>query len=234
MRTRLVLVHGSRYSASQWDAYPALLPGIEVVAPDLPGHGTRIGEDFTTAAAIAAIGDAVAGPPRQSVVLAGHSLGGYMSMLYAAAHPTSLAGLALLGSTADPEGLGAGLYRAFASQIQHVGASRMAKLANGMARLAGVRSGLPDGSAYSAIPAAWEAVMRDCRADKLATVTCPVLIVNGQFDQMRLHWRRYRDACLQASVVVIPGATHFAPLTHRHYVAAVLRRFIADIASAER
>ena len=86
---RLVLVHGTRVSHTQWDlpAYRETFGGLDVAAPDLPGHGRRAGERFTTAAAVAAIEEAVeSGDRALPVVLAGHSLGGYMAMAYAARH----------------------------------------------------------------------------------------------------------------------------------------------------
>jgi pimeloyl-ACP methyl ester carboxylesterase len=42
--TRLVLLHGVGLDHTMWDAVRALLPAdVDVVAPDLPGHGTRQG-----------------------------------------------------------------------------------------------------------------------------------------------------------------------------------------------
>ena len=71
-----MLVHGTRLSHTQWAPYDGLFPELEVVAPDLPGHGTRVGERFTTDAAVGAIGAAVeSGAPGLPVVLVGHSLG---------------------------------------------------------------------------------------------------------------------------------------------------------------
>ena len=85
--TRLVLVHGSRLSASQWSpqtarlaADPALRDWLEVVVPDLPGHGARSSEPFTLDRAVGAVAAAVeADPAVECVVLAGHSLGGYVA-----------------------------------------------------------------------------------------------------------------------------------------------------------
>ena len=101
---RVVLVHGSQLSGAQWTRYGALLgPDVEVVVPDLPAHGSRRGGAFTWEGALEVIGDAVAGDdPSVPVVLAGHSLGGYLAMAWASEHPTELAGLALLGATAVP------------------------------------------------------------------------------------------------------------------------------------
>lgn len=44
---RLVLVPGTRFSATLWEPYRELLPDVELVPVDLPGHGARLGDDFT-------------------------------------------------------------------------------------------------------------------------------------------------------------------------------------------
>lgn len=225
---RLVLVHGTRMNAGQWGPYAQLLPGAEVVAVDLPGHGTREGEPFTTEAALAVIGRALtAGESAGPVVLAGHSLGGYLATLYAHAHPEQLSALVLVGASADPRTRLAVVYRIFARVIPLVGADRMARFTNGVMRRLGLGDAaaeeLPDGASYAALPAAWAAVMEACGPHLLREVRCPVFLVNGQWDQMRLNVRRYAKACADPHVVTIPRVTHFAPLTHPEQVAAVLR-----------
>ncbi|WP_237566001.1 alpha/beta fold hydrolase [Ornithinimicrobium cerasi] len=225
---RLVLVHGTRMSAAQWDPYPALLPGAEVVAVDLPGHGSRVAEPFTVEAALGVLDAAVSGrTPGQGVVLAGHSLGGYLAALYAQAHPDRLSALVLLGASADPSHRLAVVYRGFAALLPRVGAARMARFTNAVVRRLGVSGAaadsLPDGAAYAALPAAWAAVMGACGPHLLREVGCPVVLVNGQWDQMRLHVRRYAAACADPHIVTVPRATHFAPLTHPDEVAAALR-----------
>ncbi|MFK5634713.1 alpha/beta fold hydrolase [Ornithinimicrobium sp. LYQ103] len=230
-RPRLVLVHGTRMNAAQWEPYRPLLPGVELVAVDLPGHGSRVGEEFTADAAVATLEVAVDGrAPGQPVVLAGHSLGGYMAMLYAARHPDVLDVLVLLGATADPRGPLTGVYRGFARAVPLVGAERMARAFNAVMRGLGARGefadALPDGSAYAALPAAWEVVMGECGPALLADVECPVVMVNGGLDQMRLHVRRFAAAAREPYVVTIPGATHLMPSTHPEQVAGALLRAV--------
>ena len=48
-------------------------------------------------------------------MLAGHSLGGYAAMAYAAAHPDALDGLVIPGRQRDPDGPGAAVYRGVAA-----------------------------------------------------------------------------------------------------------------------
>jgi pimeloyl-ACP methyl ester carboxylesterase len=123
---RLVLVHGTRVSHTQWAPYDGAFPDLEVVTPDLPGHGSRTGDPFSTAAAVEVIADAVEdGSPGLPVVLVGHSLGGYMAMAYAAQHPSRLAGLVLVGSAAVPTGPGAAAYRALGVLLERLGEDRM-------------------------------------------------------------------------------------------------------------
>ena len=228
---RVVLVHGSQLSAAQWWRYGALLgPDVELAVPDLPAHGSRRDEPFTWERALEVVGEAVdGGDPEVPVVLVGHSLGGYLAMAYAAAHPQRLSGLALLGASAVPAGPGAALYRAIASVEQRLGVDRMSRaLDRQFAAL------LPDelaavikeaGYGFDGIPAAWAGVMGLCRPEMLGEVTCPVLLVNGQLDQLRVDVRRYVRAARSARwvrVVTVRHGLHVFPLTHPHETAAAL------------
>lgn len=228
-RPRLVLLHGTRMDGRQWEPYRPLLPGAEVVAPDLPGHGARVEEPFTLEAALGTIADAVdGGRPGQRVVLAGHSLGGYLATVYAARHHGRLDLLVLIGATADPSGPLTGVYRAFARLVGRSDPHRMARNVNRVVRWLGARGeladALPGGESYAALPAAWQVVMDECGPDLLHDVGCPVVLVNGQLDQMRLHVRRYASAAGGATVLTVPRATHLLPLTHPEALAEILRQ----------
>ncbi|WP_193106185.1 alpha/beta fold hydrolase [Brachybacterium sp. FME24] len=141
MSEAVVLVHGTRTSASQWDLQrPGLRhAGYRVVTPDLPGHGTRRAEPFTLAAATTTILDAVrsaaetVGPA--AVHLVGSSLGGMLAIHAAAelcsvaapASVTPLASLTVCGSAVQPTELTAGLYgRAMTAVDLLPGAARKA------------------------------------------------------------------------------------------------------------
>lgn len=170
--------------------------------------------------------------PGQTVILAGHSLGGYLASLYAARRPGQLDQLLLLGATADPSGPLTSVYRGFARLVGRSDPTRMARATNRMVRALGARGAfadvLPGGESYAALPAAWQTVIQECGPDLLEEVTCPILLVNGQLDQMRLHVRRYaRAAAGPVEIVSVPGATHLMPLTHPRQVAEILRRATA-------
>jgi pimeloyl-ACP methyl ester carboxylesterase len=228
---RLVLLHGSQLSGAQWARYGALLgPDIDLVVPDLPAHGTRRGEVFTWQGALAVVTEAVeGGDAAVPVVLAGHSLGGYLAMAWASEHPHRLAGLALLGASAVPAGPGAALYRAIARVESRLGVDRMSQAMD--REFAALLP--PDlaavikeaGYGFDGIPAAWAGVMGLCRPEMLAEVTAPVLLVNGQLDQLRIDARRFARAARSARwvhVVTVPRGLHVFPLTHPNETAAAL------------
>ncbi|MFQ6173174.1 alpha/beta fold hydrolase [Oryzobacter sp. R7] len=234
---RVVLVHGSQLSGVQWTRYAGLLgPDVEVVVPDLPAHGSRRGEEFTWEGALAVVGEAVeGGDPSVPVVLAGHSLGGYLAMAWAAEHPTRLAGLALLGATAVPAGPGAALYRGIARLEARLGVDRVSRALDRQfdallpPELAAVVK--EAGYGFDGIPAAWHGVMTRCRPSMLEAVTCPVLLVAGQLDQLRVDARRFERAARSARWVrrvVVRHGLHVFPLTHPHETAAALWELVAD------
>ncbi len=83
MEVHLVLVHGSRLASSQWaPQIPLLRDRVGLTLVDLPGHGSRAGEEFTLERCLEVIDASL--PRGVPVVLVGHSLGGYAAMAYAA------------------------------------------------------------------------------------------------------------------------------------------------------
>lgn len=227
---RLVLVHGSLSSRASWVAYPGLIPDIEVATPDLPGHGDNRDLQLTTASALEVIGYAV-GETTRPVVLAGHSLGGYLSALWAHRNPGRLSGLVLMGASGNPAGRLAGVYKAFARYTRRADHEKLARRRDALARRLGVRADhLPAAASYDGLPLAWQAVFDDCPPWIMSTIDVPVLYLNGQFDQMRIHEKRYLDITPNPRLRIIKGATHFAPLTHERQVAAELSAFVREVA----
>ncbi|MGL4176852.1 MAG: alpha/beta fold hydrolase [Dermatophilaceae bacterium] len=234
-RVRLVLLHGSQLSGVQWSQYARLLgPGVDLVLPDLPAHGSRRVEPFTWESALDVVGEAVEGGSGGPVVLAGHSLGGYLAMAWAARHPTRLAGLGLLGAAAVPTGPGAALYRGLSRVEARLGSRRMSRLLDREfdallpPELAAVVK--EAGYGFDGTPAAWAGVMGECRPAMLAEVTAPVLLCAGRFDQLRVDTRRFVRAARSARwvrVVVVPGALHVFPLTHPRETVAALWELVA-------
>ncbi len=200
-------------------------------AVDLPGHGSLVGQPWSFEASCAVVDEALADVENhRSVVLAGHSLGGYVAADYARLHPDRLSALVLIGATADPSRhpLLVRLYTGFARLIPVLGAERLSAGTNAGLRLLGLdRGDCPDGTGYAVTPQAWADVIAQARPEGLASLACPVFLVAGQFDQMRIDLRRYARICRDPRARVISRATHLAPLTHRDAVAGVLREAVA-------
>ena len=235
MVARVVLVHGSRLSGAQWaPVLPHLTPYVDTVAVDLPGHGTRAGDEFTLAGCAEVVQDVVdAAPPAAPAVVVGHSLGGYVAMFHASRHGDDLAGLVLGDCSADPVGPGAAVYRGVAALTERVGEDRMRALTFRFLRrrYPPEVSGAIIAGGYHAGPTAtaWREVMARCRPELLADVRCPVLLLNGQWDQFRLGVRGFRRACPQARVEVLPGATHLANLDRPQLFAEAVLRFVREV-----
>ncbi|HEY8307625.1 MAG TPA: alpha/beta hydrolase [Lapillicoccus sp.] len=239
--TRLVLVHGSRLSASQWApqqsrvAADPTLGWLEVVVPDLPGHGPRSAEPFTLDRAVGAVAAAVeAGVPAERVVLAGHSLGGYVAATYAATYPGRLDGLVILGAAARPRGAGAAAYRGVALLTERAGPDRMTRVND---RVLGrlypadlVEPVVAGGYWFGPTRTAWREVMARCGPHQLREVSCPVLVAGGVYDQLMLDARRYARAAPHGRMVRIPGAGHLAGFDRPDEVTALLVDFVRGVA----
>jgi len=91
----VVLVHGSGGQAGDWyRIVPALARHYTLLVPDLPGHGDSAPAEgpLPVSGLAAAVGAAIdAQAPAGKVTLVGNSLGGWVSLLYAAEHSERVA-----------------------------------------------------------------------------------------------------------------------------------------------
>ena len=235
MGAHLVLVHGSRLSAAQWAPQLPLLDGrVTVTLVDLPGHGARGGESFTLARCAAVIHEAVVSVPScDDPIVVGHSLGGYAVMAYAAEYPSEPQGLVLAGCATTPTGPGAALYRGVAALTDRLGPVRMTRVNDRVLhrlyppeRIDPVIAG---GYWFAPTAAAWSEVMHRCRPSMLSAVRCPVLLLNGQFDQFRWGSKAFVRACPQARVELISRAGHLSNLDQPVAFAEALLRFADSV-----
>lgn len=228
-------MHGSRLASSQWAPQVALLQGhVDLTLVDLPGHGVRVEEAFTLERCVEVIDEAIRAVPSPTpVVLVGHSLGGYAAMAYAAARPDALDGLVLAGSSATPIGPGAAVYRGVAALTDRLGPERMTRLNDRVLRRLyppeRIEPVIAGGYYFAPTAAAWREVMTHCRPTMLAHVTCPVLLLNGQFDQLRVGVRDYLRACPRAREEVIRRASHLSNLDQPEAFADALLRFTREV-----
>jgi pimeloyl-ACP methyl ester carboxylesterase len=208
----VVFTHGLADSSLTWSAQlSALADEHTVVAWDMRGHGRSdppVGpyrrddalEDLTAVAAMA-------GHP---VTLVGHSLGGYLSLLFALRHPERVAGLVVV--SAGP---------GFRNPARR---ARYNRLLRGVAQ----RHGLPpDTAAVAYQDDAWV-------IERLPSLACPLLAIVGSRDDAFYHdgSRYIAEHVAGAKLLVVSVAGHPVHSDEPARVNAALRAFLAEVHGA--
>jgi pimeloyl-ACP methyl ester carboxylesterase len=208
---RLILVHGTPGSATEWSDYLLDPPaGVEVVALDRPGFG-RSGpaEAITGLADQAAAVAALLPDDGRPVLLLGHSLGGPVVARVAADHPQRVRAIVLLAASLDPT-------LETIHPIQHVGAWAPVRrllprvLRNANAELMALKPEL------------------ETLAALLPRITASVVIVHGTDDDLVpvanvpfMQARLTGARCVKT--VLLPGRNHFLPWNSQGAVRDAIR-----------
>lgn len=106
-----LLIHGFSNEAHIWDDFaPAIADAYQTVALDLRGHGDSDHDPegrYDYPDHVADVEAVVEALGFERLVVVGHSLGGRVSMRFAAAHPEKMAGLVIVDSAPehDPRGI---------------------------------------------------------------------------------------------------------------------------------
>ncbi|HEY9178769.1 MAG TPA: alpha/beta hydrolase [Flavipsychrobacter sp.] len=99
----IVLLHGFPLDSSLWDKIvPTLAEDYLVIVPDLPGSGksTFEGNELSIDEMAESVRLILVKEQVNKVVLAGHSMGGYVALAFADLYPDAVKGLALVHSSA--------------------------------------------------------------------------------------------------------------------------------------
>ena len=246
-----MLVHGTRTSHSQWDPQvPALrAAGHHVLAPDLPGHGARRGENFTLEAAQSVIEGAARTAHEATALpvhLVGSSLGGMLAIRSAArlgaadradagtdragASPV-LGSLVACGAAVQPTPLTARLYARLITATDLLPAMRSGSEAFPFTWLLGrdgARAYLRGGRAdIDVVAPAFAAVASLDLRGELSRIPVPVTFLHGRFEQLRLHERSFAAAAPQGRLELLPYGNHMLNLVRAERFTPDLLRVLA-------
>jgi len=161
----------------------------DILTPDLPGHGTRAGEKFTLAAAVATLTDIAKQLAPSPIVLAGDSLGGYVTLVAAAELGDQLKGAVLGGCTMNFRGPQMLVYQAQIAltkmlRPETIRARFETRIRQEFPQAAGAI--LSGGLAVNAYEQAVEELRKvDFRA-VLASFKPPLILVNGSRDYLHV------------------------------------------------
>jgi len=244
-RPVLILIHGATMNSHMWDPLRRHLPsGLRVLAPDLPGHGTRRDERFTLEGAVATVVEAARSVGDAPVVLAGDSLGGYTALASARALPESrLRGLVLSGCTANLEGLATLSHflpksALFSALLAVFGERRLVNGMQGKVRKmlaeAGVQSEDADqllaaGLSVKVFPEAVQALRGVDFRGQLAALQLPVALVNGNEDSVMLRQEASFLAVAKQATRHRFECGHGVSLLKSAELAALVTRFVAAV-----
>jgi len=227
----LVLIHGFPNDSSAWEPLlPALTSRYRVLLPDLPGAGQSplpaapLSMEYM-ASAIAAMLDREQIP---AAVLAGHSMGGYTALEFAARYPGRLKGICLVHSLASADSAEKKENRRKAIALIRKGEAEKEMFLRGMAQNlfaesfaashpAAVRSVVDLGMKLSAdaLAAFYQAIME--RSDKqalLETLDCPLQWIIGNEDTAT----PMKDALAQCYKARVNAVSLYAPCGHMSFI----------------
>ena len=236
MVIQVVLVHGIRTSATMWRAQVEYLAdrGNPAVAVDLPGHGSRMAEDFTLEAAFATIDDAVRdAAARGPVLLVGHSMGGLLCVEYVGREdPPPVAGFVAASCTAIPRGPGLAGYRLLARGFDSLPDRGMWLTNRMLDRILPDQTRADFGAGGYALDAQ-DIALRSLSVLDLLTalhrIEVPLWFINGQFDQLRINERLFLRVAQQAELIVVPRTTHHVTVMRPSVFNALLNLAITTI-----
>ncbi len=176
----IVLVHGAWFDASGWESVTPLLKakGYEVIAVNLPGHGTdntpfaNVSLQTYVDAVKTAIGD------RKNVVLVGHSMGGIVISQVAEAIPGQIKELIYLAAYLPKNGESL-LSLAKQDADSHIGKYLQVDQNTGSASIA--KDGIIDVFAADAPGQNDQSIINSFKAEPLAPLATPVTLTDANF-----------------------------------------------------
>jgi pimeloyl-ACP methyl ester carboxylesterase len=228
----LVLVHGSGGSHRHWPSEIADLHGVDVIVPDLPGHGDSTGNSRNRVPEYARALEAFCRQMALSrVTLAGHSLGGAIALQLSLSAPPWLERVVLVGTGCRLRVLPAILDGIRTDTEQTAGLIAEMAFGSGVDR---DRIGAFAAELAALDPVVTHGDFSACDTfdvcDRLEEIRIPALIVSAEEDRLTpVRYGRFLEQHMPyAQMVVVPGAGHMMALERPKRFVASLRRFLEE------
>lgn len=240
----LVFVHGFPLSRGSWQPQvDDLSSSFRIIAPDLPGFGGRqatpaVGTMDSFADDVASL---LAELDTEPVVLAGHSMGGYIALAFARRHPELLRGLVLVATRSgrDTDEAAAGrretAEKVRAGGIEAVVEAMVPKMLASVNRdsesLAAIRGLMMSSSRDGVTGALLGMADRPDSTPGLSEIAVPTLVVTGADDEVMAP---AESAALAAAIrgsrlEVIPDAGHMVAWEQPAAFSLALRDWLGDV-----
>lgn len=233
----LVLVHGYPLDHTIWkDVVPLLDENFDLILPDLRGFGLSdvVEVQYTISDMAADITGLLDHLGLEKAYIAGHSMGGYISLAFARQYPLRVLGLGLISTQAlaDTAERKQGRYAAaedvMGNGVRPVAKAMSPKLTPDGRVQAFVRSLIAAQHPLGLAGALKAMAERDDSTPALAGFEFPVAIVHGDADELIPVDRaqEMRQEISRANLAILPGTGHMPMMEQPHSTAEALKKLL--------
>jgi len=232
--TSLVLLHGFPLDHHIWDEIkPALENTFDMIIPDLRGFGesTTVDTPYTVDDIASDVSGLLDHLGIKKTVIAGHSMGGYVSLAFARLYPEKVSGLGLISTQAlaDPQDRKVGRYKTAADVAEHgisgVVDGMTAKFTSDERLQAFARKSMEAQQPAAYIGGLKAMAERLDSSALLPQFKFPISIIHGEADELipidRAH--EMKSAIPHANFVELPNVGHIPMLEAASETANVLK-----------
>ena len=232
-RPPVLLIHGAGGTHLDWPAELRRLPEANAIAPDLPGHGRSTGSVFNTVGAYAAaLIDLLDSLKLTQVIALGFSMGGAVAQVMALHHPSRVAGVILLATSAkmhvDPT-ITDGLQSDYNTTLQTLIDKQWAEDAGEQVKRLSLRRLQEIDPA--ALRGDYQAVHGFDVRDRVAQINVPTLILSGTADRITppADSDDLNEQIANSRLVKIDGGGHLVALEQPQAVADAVQAWLMEV-----